>query len=307
MLKEERNMALPKYSDFYKPIMKLLLNNTTCSTKEIKEFCIRELELSNEDIKETFENGNFVLPNRIGWALTYLKKAQLINSEKRSYYSLTEEGMRVAQKDLELISTEYLQKYENFQQFINGYSGSKEVCEKNSQESPVEAINSAMKKVDEALIDELMAQVIKMNPYEFEVLVMKLLEKMGYGAAERNIVTKKSNDEGIDGVVFEDRLGFQQIYIQAKKWDVGQSVGRPEIQKFLGAIAGQGGTKGLFITTSDFSSGAKEYVKKQLNQKIILINGRQLMQYMIKYNIGVSVESIYEIKKVDYDFFSNEI
>lgn len=302
-------MALPKYSDFYKPIMKLLISRKVCSTKEIKEYCIQEMHLAEEDIKETFENGNLVLPNRIGWALTYLKKAQLITNEKRSYYSLTQEGAIVAEKDLDLISTEYLQKYDSFQQFVNGSTERKTACVENNQdnkESPIEAINSAIKKIDEALIDELMAQVIKMDPYEFEALVMKLLEKMGYGAAERNIVTKKSNDEGIDGVVLEDKLGFQKIYIQAKKWEVGHSVGRPEIQKFLGAIAGQGGTKGLFITTADYSSGAKEYVNKQLNQKIILINGRQLMQYMIKYNMGVSVESVYEVKKVDYDFFAGD-
>ncbi len=302
-------MALPKYSDFYKPILMLLKNGSVYSTKEIKSFCITEMKLSEEDIKDTFTNGNLVLPNRIGWALTYLKKAQLLSNEKRSQYQLTEEGMRVAQNDLEKINTDYLRRYDAFIEFTKGIGTVTK--EENGMcldgNSPFEIINSAMDEINKALIDDLMYQVMKMDPYEFENLVMRILEKMGYGTEAQNIVTKKSNDEGIDGIITEDKFGFDKIYIQVKQWNKEHQVGRPEIQKFLGAIAGQGGTKGLFITTSDFTMGATDFVKKQLNQKIVLINGMKLMQYMIKYNIGVSVESIYEIKRIDYDFFSGEL
>lgn len=301
-------MSLPKYSDFYKPIMKLLGDGSVYSTKEIKSFCIDEMKLTEEDVKETFANGNLVLTNRIGWALTYLKKAQLLVNEKRSQYQLTEEGMRVAKDDLEQLSTDYLGRYDSFMAFVRRTENT-DRKENNIEgtESPLEVINSAVNEINKALMDDLMLQVMKMDPYEFEILVMRILGKMGYGTETNNVVTKKSNDEGIDGIVTEDQFGFDKIYIQVKQWSADHQVGRPEIQKFLGAIAGQGGTKGLFITTSDFTSGAKDFVKKQLNQKIILINGTKLMEYMIKYNVGVSVESIFEIKRIDYDFFSDEM
>lgn len=300
-------MALPKYSDFYKPIVKLLGDGNVYSTKEIKSFCIEEMQLSEMDVKETFANGSLVLPNRIGWALTYLKKAQLLINQKRSQYQLTEEGMRVAREELEQLNNDYLRRYDSFLNFVSGDDISDKM-ENNINEktdSPLEIINSSINEINKALMEDLMIQVMKMDPYEFEILVMRVLEKMGYGT--ENIVTKKSNDEGIDGIITEDQFGFDKIYIQAKQWNEEHQVGRPEIQKFLGAIAGQGGTKGLFITTSDFTSGARDFVKKQLNQKIVLINGSKLMQYMVKYNVGVSIESTYEIKRIDYDFFNDEI
>lgn len=300
-------MAIPKYSEFYNPILKLLRDEKIYSTKEIKAFCIEEMHLSEEDIKETFANGNLVLPNRIGWALTYLKKAQLISNNKRSLYQITKEGIRTVNEE-GVIDTEYLRKYDSFCDFVKKTNiRADEGVNDINQESPLEAIDAEINKINETLADELMAQVMKMDPYEFEILVMKVLEKMGYGTAEGNLVTKKSNDEGIDGVITEDQLGFDKIYIQVKQWNKEHLVSRPEVQKFLGAVAGQGGVKGLFITTSDFTSGAVDFVKKQLNQKIVLINGRKFMQYMIKHNIGVSVESVYEIKKIDFDFFNNEI
>lgn len=303
-------MAIPKYSDFYKPVVKLLADGNIYSTKEIRSFCIKEMQLSQEDVKETFANGNFILPNRIGWALTYLKKAALIAQPGRSQYQLTEEGIRVAKEDLAQLDTNYLGRYDSFLSFVeksrNEIREEERLDRMENAESPLEVINSSFNEINKALMEDLMQQVMKMDPYEFEGLVMRVLEKMGYGTENENIVTSRSNDEGIDGIVTEDQFGFDKIYIQAKQWSADHPVGRPEVQKFLGAIAGKGGLKGLFITTSDFTSGAKDFVKKQLNQKIILINGSKLMQYMIKHNVGVSVESVYEIKRIDYDFFSGE-
>ena len=145
---------------------------------------------------------------------------------------------------------------------------------------------------------------MRKDPYFFESLVVKLLQKIGYGTLKNSgKVTKKSNDEGIDGIINQDKLGFDCIYIQAKKWDKDSTVSRPEIQKFVGALAGQGATKGLFITTAKFSDGAREYSQKQHTTKIVLIDGMELAKLMIEYNLGVSVENIYEIKKIDSDFF----
>ena len=145
---------------------------------------------------------------------------------------------------------------------------------------------------------------MRQTPYFFENLVIKLLQKIGYGSfTDSGKVTQKSNDEGIDGIINQDKLGFDSIYIQAKKWDKDSTVSRPEVQKFIGALAGQGANKGLFITTAKFSDGAKEYSQKQHIAKIVLIDGMELAKLMIEYNLGVSVENIYEIKKIDSDFF----
>ena len=165
-----------------------------------------------------------------------------------------------------------------------------------------------MNQLNSSLADALLIEVMKMTPYEFEKLVVKLLIKMGYGSAELslNSVTKLSGDEGVDGMVAADRLGFDVIYTQAKQWKPDSVVGRPEIQKFLGALAGQGVAKGLFITTAKFSSEAREYVAKQLLQKIVLIDGKRLMELMIEYNLGVSVENLYTVKKLDTDFFTED-
>ena len=156
---------------------------------------------------------------------------------------------------------------------------------------------------------DVMSELLKMSPYDFENLIVRLLIKMGYGTLKQNemAVTPKSGDEGIDGIVSADKFGFDSIYIQAKKWRSDSTVGRPEIQKFLGALAGQGATKGIFITTAHFSKEAIAFAGKQLHQKIVLVDGIQLTELMIEYNLGVSVVETYVVKRVDYDFFNDEL
>ena len=169
--------------------------------------------------------------------------------------------------------------------------------------------------VDEGMMDhdidfrDVMSELLKMSPYDFENLIVRLLIKMGYGTLKQNemAVTPKSGDEGIDGIVSADKFGFDSIYIQAKKWRSDSTVGRPEIQKFLGALAGQGATKGIFITTAHFSKEAIAFAEKQLHQKIVLVDGNQLTELMIEYNLGVSVVETYVVKRVDYDFFNDEL
>lgn len=301
-------MSLPKYTDFYQVILESLKNGESHSKKEIQTFCVKQMNLSEDAQRETFANGNLVLPNRIGWASTYLKKAELIISPVRSQYVLSEEGKRVVKEELRSVDSEFLKRYPSFLRFIGQSetesSENKESSEVNDVESPEEVITKMITQINSALEDELMVEVMKLGPYEFESLVMKVLVGMGYRGTDQGLVTKKSGDEGIDGIVSTDEFGFEKIYVQAKQWKKDNNVGRPDIQKFLGALAGQGGTKGLFITTSDFSAGAREFVQKQLQQKIILINGQQLMQLMIKNGIGVSVKETYQVKRIDMDFFA---
>lgn len=176
-----------------------------------------------------------------------------------------------------------------------------------SGESPQDMLDRAYKAITSTLTDDVLNEVMNQSPDFFEKLVVDLLVTMGYGGSkiENSQVLGKSGDEGIDGVIKEDKLGFDKIYIQAKRWDADRTVGRPEIQKFVGALTGQGATKGAFITTAGFSKDAKEYVSKQHACKIVLIDGQTLAALMIEHNLGVSVESTYLIKKIDFDYFND--
>lgn len=162
-------------------------------------------------------------------------------------------------------------------------------------------IDSAMKQINSAVADCLMQEILKMEWYDFEKLVVKLLSAMGYGEP---VTTKKSGDDGIDGLIKADKFGFDTIYVQAKQWQLDSTITRPDIQKFLGALVGQGASKGLFITTARFSKEAILFTQRHLQQKIILVDGNKLTKLMIEYNLGVSIESTLQIKRIDYDFFS---
>ena len=173
----------------------------------------------------------------------------------------------------------------------------------------MELFDASFKQINETLASQLMNEIMKLTPSEFEKLVVKLLLRMGYGSGIDNagMVTQQSNDGGIDGIIKEDQLGFSNIYIQAKQWSLDQTVGKPEVQKFVGALQGQQAQKGLFITTTKFSSSAIEFVKNLLGAKIVLVNGGTLTKLMIKHNVGVSIEHVYEIKRLDSDFFAEEL
>ena len=212
----------------------------------------------------------------------------------------------------ECVTLEYLNQFESFKDFqghsLNGDENEQQIS--SNSESPQERIESALKELNDELVEDLMLEIMKISPYDFERLVVKLLIAMGYGKLEENkdAVTPKSGDEGIDGIVSADKFGFDCIYIQAKQWKKDNLVSRPEIQKFIGALATtQGATKGIFITTSDFTKGAVEIVSKQTQNKIVLVNGKQLAKLMIEYNLGVSTLATYCVKRIDSDFFNEDI
>lgn len=241
--------------------------------------------------------------------LRYNPKAGLIETPQRGRYRITEEG-QMALSSGEKIDLNYLERYEPFKSFHSATTeGSPEVAEDASDESPMEVLDAAFKQVNATLASELMDEVMKLSPSEFEKLVVKLLLKMGYGSGidEAGMVTQQSNDGGIDGIIKEDQLGFSNIYIQAKQWATDQTVGKPEIQKFVGALTGQQAQKGLFITTAKFSSGALQYAGNLLGTKVVLVDGNALTRLMIKHNVGVSVEHVYEVKRLDSDFFADEL
>lgn len=304
-------MAVPKYDEFFKYVLKCLADNKDHTTKEIISYCADSAGLSDSEKRETLASGTTLYINRIAWARTYLSKAGLIKKTARAVYHITPEGKKAINFGVEKIDLDYLRKYDSFKNFSDKKSQSLVESSRyeDNEKSPLEQIEASINDINSSLQADLMDEILKMSPYDFESLIVKLLLKMGYGTLRQNedAVTKKSGDEGIDGVVSADKFGFDSIYVQAKKWQTTSTVGRPDIQKFLGALAGQGATKGIFFTTSHFSKEALDFANKQLHQKIILVDGDQLTKLMTEYNLGVSAIETFVIKKVDYDFFNDEI
>jgi restriction system protein len=178
-----------------------------------------------------------------------------------------------------------------------------------SNEDPIEKIEKAFNEINESLCKDLLNEIMKISPYNFEDLVIKLLVKMGYGSEKFNekALTQKSFDEGIDGIVNADKFGFESIYTQAKRWDPRSTIGRPEIQKFIGALVGKGASKGLFITTAQFTREAINYAERQYNPKIVLVDGKYLTELMLEYDIGTNISKTFKIKRIDSEFFRNEV
>ncbi len=298
---------LPRYDELYGFFLRAVEDGAAHGKKEVLAKIASELKLSAADLAERLPSGRqTVFDNRVGWASTYLKKAGLIVSPSRGAYAITDEGKK-ALSGGSAVDNGYLGRFESFVAFIKRdfASGPTPPDPPPPGESPAEALERAYKTLTDALASELLDEVTKLSPREFERLVLKLPLKMGYGSGVEDSArtTLTSRDEGIDGVVKEDRLGFSSIYIQAKKWDpAAGSVGRPEVRRFAGAPRGRKGRKGLFITTGTFTREARDFVDK-IDSSIVPIDGGQLARLMIRHNLGVSVEFTYEVKRVDSDFF----
>ena len=296
-------MALPKYYEFYVPFLKALSDEKIHQLKEIKDYIASELNIEESEILERLPSGNqTIYDNRIGWAGTYLKKAGLIVSPQRAYFQITSEGKRLLESGVVITNRLLTEKYPDFASFkeIKKHSDkTSEIAEEDLIETPQETFERVYKTINEQLADDLLTEIINQSSVFFENLVVDLMKSMGYGDG---FVTKTSGDGGIDGIIHEDNLGFDLIYIQAKKWDTNTVIGRPEIQKFAGAMMGPPKVeKGLFITTAKYSQGAKDFANAQ---HIILIDGQKLTELMIEYGLGVSTQKIYSIKRIDSDYFS---
>ena len=299
-------MAVPKYDEMYNDFLNTLVDGKEHDIKEIREQVAKKKKLEEVDLKETLNSGKCKYYNRIGWTATYLKKAGLINSNKRGVFIITDEGNKII-KNNRIVDNDYLLNYDSFKQFKERNTESVKNKEINSSEdeielTPQENIEKSIQEINNELEDNLLDEILKQSSDFFEELSVKLLLAMGYGKIENAVVTPKTGDYGIDGFVLEDELGINTIFIQAKRYDRDNSVSRPEIQKFAGAMLGKNAKKGVFITTSYFAKPAIDYAN---NQNIILIDGQKLVQLMIKYNVGCYTESNYSIKKLDLDFFEN--
>ena len=303
-------MAVPKFFEFFEAFLKAVSDGELHSAKDVRNNIANSMKLTEEDLAEMLPSGTQrTFDNRVAWARTYLDKAGLIETPMRGKYHITKEGIRALTSN-EKIDIAYLEKSEEFKNFHNVTTQNTSIeIQDEKNETPLEILESAHKQYLSALASQVMDEVMKLTPVEFERLVVKLLLKMGYGSGIEGagMVTQASNDGGIDGIIKEDQLGFSHIYIQAKQWALEQTVGKPEIQKFVGALQGQQAQKGLFITTARFSSGAIQYANNLLGVKVVLVDGSALAKLMIKHSVGVSLEQTYEVKKIDSDFFAEEL
>lgn len=309
-------MAVPKYNEFFSPVLRALEDGQIKRALEIRKYALNYLNVSEEDRKQMLpSNTQRLVDNRATWAITYLCKANLIERVAKGKYKITNTGIQVLHEKKDHVELKDLYQFDSFRQFINTDTMSEEkkglsqpsVLEDLQEGTPQDNLNASMEQINKELSTNLLSEIMERSPAFFEKMVVQLLLKMGYGSAlEDGFVTGCSGDEGIDGIIREDKLGFSSIYIQAKRWAEDKAIGRPEIQKFVGALAGQGAQKGLFITTGTFTKEARSYVEKQLSTKVVLVDGEKLTKLMIEYNLGVSVETVYTIKKIDTDFFSEE-
>ncbi len=297
-------MPIPGYQSIMLPLLLLLSDSREHSHRNVIEELIKTFQLTYEEQKELLPScRQAVFDNRVGWARTYLKKAGLIDSPKRGIHKISKKGLKVLAAKPKSIDVKFLEQFPEFIEFRATKKATGEL-EEQAQESntqtPEETLEYSYQKIRKALSQDLLNKTISLPPSFFENLVVELLVKMGYGGSIKDAgrAIGKSNDEGIDGTIKEDKLGLDIVYVQAKRWQPGNIVGRPEIQKFVGALAGQGAKKGIFITTSSFSKDAKEYMPKN-ETKIVLIDGEELAQLMIDHDLGVSMTAKYEIKHID--------
>ncbi len=296
-------MSVPKYYEMHKPMLELLSDGNVHTLKQIKSHIIQFFHLTEADVAQPLPSGRQTyFSNRIGWARTYLKKAGLIEAASKGAFIITDEGKKVVSQNPDVIDRAYLMKYPSFRTFAGASAPDKTANDEDSSETPDDTFETAFEKINQSLADDILAEVMKLSPTAFEKMVLDLMAKMGYGTfANAATTTAVTGDEGIDGIIMEDKLGFDLIYIQAKRWGMDHPVGRPEVQAFVGAIAGKGG-KGLFVTTSKFTKQAIDYAK---NQHVILIDGEKLAYCMIEYNFGVSTKKVFEIKAIDSDLFED--
>jgi restriction system protein len=299
-------MTIPKYESIMLPLLKFAGDNQEHSMREAIEHIADIFNLSDQDRKELLPSGSqYTIDNRVGWAKIYLQKAGLLESPKRSYFKITPLGLDVLKQNPPEINVKFLEQFPSFVEFRNTKKEKEYKTESGSIQTPQELLEEGFQKIKKDLSQELLGYVKQSSPRFFERLVVDLLLVMGYGGSRKDAgqAVGQSGDGGIDGIIKEDKLGLDVIYLQAKRWE--NVVGSKEIRNFVGSLVGQKADKGVFITTSGFTKDALEYVKT-ITHKVILIDGDMLTQLMIENNIGVSKVISYDIKKIDSDYFAEE-
>jgi len=299
-------VTIPVFQEIMLPLLHLLQDKQEHSLRQVIDSLSNQFKLTQEEQRELLPSGKqAIFDNRVGWARTHLKKAGLIESTRRGFFRITDRGLRVLNEKPVKIDVKFLNQFEEFREFRAIRREKPAELEEELETTPEEALANAYQDLKNDLASELLQQLRASSPRQFENIVIDLLVAMGYGGSRKEAAKAigRSGDEGIDGIINEDRLGLDVIYVQAKKWE--GTVGRPEVQKFAGALQGQHAKKGIFITTSNFSKEAVDFASR-VDSKIILIDGESLVQHMIDHNIGVTPFVNYEVKKIDLDYFTGD-
>jgi restriction system protein len=306
-------MAIPDFQSVMLPVLTFIADSQQHTMRETVNALADSLRLTEAERAQMLPSGQqHTFDNRVNWAVSYMKHAGLLEYAQRGVFRITERGKEVLRENPARIDVRFLLRYPEFAEFRsgsrrerNGHPPVQELDqqEQDTQQTPEERLEDGYQRIRVELAQELLVRIRGCSPGFFERLVVEVLVNMGYGGSRKDAgeAIGRSGDEGIDGIIKEDRLGLDTIYIQAKRWQ--GTVGRPEIQRFTGALMGQRARKGIFITTSEFSREAREYIS-HIDNKIVLIDGEQLAQLMIDFGVGVSVATVYEIKKIDSDYFS---
>ncbi len=308
-------MTIPDYETLMLPLLEVAADGNEHSMRDARDQLARKFGLSEEQQSALLPSGQRVFPNRVGWAKTYLTRARLLDSPRRGIFRISERGRQILGEKPQQITAKFLERFPEFVEFTTPQIRGDGELSVNVAESlygmtpekqtPEETLETAYLQLRRDTAADLLSRVKKSSAGFFEHLVVELLLRMGYGGSlkEAGEAIGRSGDEGIDGIIKEDRLGLDVIYLQAKKWE--GTVGRPEIQKFVGALQGKRAKKGVFITTGTFSSEATSFVE-HLDPKVVLIDGRQLAEFMIDFGLGVTESAAYQVKRIDSDYFGEE-
>jgi restriction system protein len=305
-------MAIPDYQRLMGPVLLAVSDGSEHRIGAVRDEVAQRLGVSADERSERIKSGAFLFDNRLNWAATYMAQAGLIRRPKRGVLQITERGREVLAKHGEKVSNSALSQFEEFREFR---ARARSTTPKRSTEAaetvdsnahtPLEAIEAAVEEANAAIGSQLLERIIAREWVFLERLVLQVLTKMGYGGGESSQHLGRSGDGGVDGVIRQDALGLENIYLQAKRYDVNRAISRPEIQAFVGALHGQQADRGVFITTSRFTQEAREYAER-VNARVILIDGEYLTRLMVRHNVGVEDQETFVVKRLDEDFFADE-
>lgn len=304
-------MTIGNFEHYFIPVLSSLKQNGKMHRRDNMDFVAKAEKLTSEELAQKTPKGTSIFRSRVHWAQAFLAQAGAVSRPQRGYLEITERGLKLlAENPLGFKA----KKFREFPDYANAWGGRNNIGDPgddvveipDSEVTPQERIESAVSEIEKALAAEIVQRVQDLSPKFLEVVVLELLHAMGYGASETSIEhVGGPGDEGVDGVIHQDALGLQRIYVQAKRYKSDNSIGRPDIQKFVGALAGQGANGGVFITTSSFSADAKDYASKNLNARVVLIDGAEFGLLMVRHGIGVQKRKTFSIVDIDEDYFED--
>jgi restriction system protein len=304
-------MTMGNFEYYFIPVLASLKRNGKMHRRENMEDVAKVEKLTSEELAQKTPKGTSIFRSRVHWAQAFLAQAGAVSRPQRGYLEITDRGLKLLEENPQGFKAK---KFHEFPDYANAWSRRNSTGEQNdevmetpgSEVTPQERIETAVSEIEKALAADIVQRVQNLSPKFLEVVVLELLHAMGYGASETSIEhVGGPGDEGVDGVIHQDTLGLQRIYVQAKRYKAENSIGRPDIQKFVGALAGQGANGGVFITTSSFSADARDYANKNLNARVVLIDGAEFGLLMVRHGIGVQKRKTYSIVDVDEDYFED--